>query len=191
MLTVDFRQKYLKSLGLYDGEITGKENRDTKAAYKALQKKYLTGFFNTLGIYNEATDTLLINAYRVKRYTKNFDLEEFKCECGGKYCNGYSVKIDPQLLKNIQSIRTKFGSTEITSAVRCQKYNDSLRGSAKTSYHLRGKAIDFANAKTRTLAGRKTVMAYWKTLPKAGYTYCDENGNLPYMGTAVHIQIKD
>ena len=51
-------------------------------------------------------------------------------------------------------------------------------------------AIDYDHAKTHTLANRKKVMAYWKTLPKAGYTYCNENGNHPNMGNSIHGQVE-
>ena len=190
LLTIKTRQKYLKALGLYDGQLDGKEGPMLKESYKKLQRKYFTREKDKDGLYGKNTDILLRNAYKVEAYTRNFDLDEFKCDCKGKYCTGYPVILNSQLLKNIQSIRTKFGSTTITSGLRCQRYNDSIPGSIKGSYHVKGKAIDFANNTTNTLAGRRTVMAYWRKLPKAGYTYCNENGNYPNMGNAVHIQVK-
>lgn len=190
LLSVRTRQKYLKMLGIYDGKIDGKEGRSTKAAYKALQNKYFTRSKDKDGVYGINTDILLRNAYRVETYTRNFNLEEFKCECGGRYCTGYPVRINMQLLKNVQALRTKFGPMTITSGLRCKGYNNSLVGSSSTSAHMTGKAVDFANEKTNTLSGRRTVMYYWKKLTGAGYTYCNENGNYPNMGNAVHVQVK-
>lgn len=190
MLTVKTRQKYLKALGFYTGKIDGIEGPLTRKAYKALQDKFFTRSKDKDGVYGKNTDILLVNAYRVKIYAKNFDLSEFKCECGGRYCTGYPVKLNTQLLKNLQKIRTKYGATTITSGLRCEPYNDSLVGSSSTSRHMKGKALDIYNAKTRTESGRKEVMAYVKKLIGHNYTYCNIGGSYPNMGNAVHFDVK-
>ena len=190
MLTIKQRQNYLKSLGYYTGKIDGKEGPLLKAAYKELQKDYFVREKDIDGIYGNNTDILLQNAYNVKRLTPNFKLEEFKCGCKGKHCTGYPVLLSTQLLKNVQRVRTKFGATTITSGMRCKPYNNSLVGSSATSRHMKGKALDIYNQKTRTEAGRRVVMAYWKLLPGWNYTYCNIGGNYPNMGNAVHIDVK-
>ena len=189
MLTIRERQEYLKELGFYTGAVDGIEGPKTKAAYKALQEKYFSRSADIDGVYGPNTDKLLQNAYRVEKFTKNFELEEFKCNCGGKYCTGYPEVLDIQLLKNLQKIRNRYGATTITSGMRCKKYNDSLVGSSSTSRHLRGKALDIYNSFSRTETGRKLIMKYWKTLPKYNYTYCNIKGSHPNMGNAVHIDI--
>lgn len=189
LLNLQTRQIYLKELGFYNGAIDGIEGAKTKAAYKALQDKYFARSSDCDGIYGINTDTLLRNAYYVKVYAPNFKLEEFKCKCGGKYCTGYPKVLSINLLKAVQAIRAKYGVTTITSGMRCAKWNSKQRGSSANSYHLRGKAVDFKNSKTATLSGRREVMAYFKKQAGAGYTYCNENGSAPYMGTAIHIQV--
>lgn len=188
MLSKTQQQTYLKFLGYYKGEIDGIEGPLHKAAILKLQKDHFTREEDIDGLYGPDTDILLINAYRVKKYTKNFTLKEFKCDCGG-LCTGYPEILNIQLLKNTQSVRTKFGSTTITSGLRCKKYNARLVGSSPTSRHLKGKALDIYLFKTRTLAGRKEVMTYWKKLPKYNYTYCNVNGSHPNMGNAVHVDV--
>ena len=190
MLGKTKRQEYLKYLGFYDGEIDGLIGPKTKAAYKELQEKYFTREKDIDGVYGPNTDILLINAYNVKKYCKNFKLEEFKCGCKGAHCTGYPQIINTQLLINIQSARNKFGSITVTSGLRCKSYNNKLAGSSKTSRHLSGKALDIKNSKSKTLEGRKAIMNYWRTLPNYRYTYCNENGNYPNMGTAVHVDVK-
>lgn len=190
LLTVKTRQKYLKHLGFYTGEIDGSAGRLTKAAYKKLQDKYFVRSSDRDGIYGKNTDILLRNAYNVSVYTRNFRLEEFKCNCKGKYCTGYPKVLDVQLLKNLQALRDRYGSVTITSGMRCQVFNDSLRGSVKNSYHIKGKAADFYVSVNKSVSGRKAVMSYWKTLKSAGYTYCNINGSAPNMGSAVHVQVK-
>lgn len=189
MLTVRERQTYLKYLGFYSGAIDGSAGKLTKAAYLKLQKTYFTRSKDWDGLYGKDTDKLLVNAYRVKYYTKNFKLSEFRCGCGGKNCTGYPVYLDIQLLKGLQKIRDKYGSVTITSGVRCTTFNNSLTGSSKNSRHLKGKAADFRVSKSSTEAGRKEIMAFCKKLTSYHYTYCNIGGNYPNMGRAVHFDV--
>ena len=189
MLSIKKRQEYLKALGFYTGKIDGIVGAKTKSAYKELQKTYFTRKSDIDGIYGKNTDILLQNAYNVKMYCKNFQLKEFKCGCKGKHCTGYPTVLDVQLLKNIQTLRDKYGATTITSALRCTKHNSSVGGSS-TSRHKKGKALDIKNATSKNLSGRLAIMDNWRKLPNQNYTYCNINGSNPNMGTAVHIDIK-
>ncbi len=190
MLSIRTRQTYLKALGFYTGKVDGIEGTKTKAAYKALQKKHFIRKSDIDGIYGTNTEKLLKNAYRVKKYTKNFDLSEFRCGCDGKYCTGYPAELSIQLLKNLQKVRDKDGATTITSGMRCKTHNGLQKGSSKTSRHLSGKALDIRNAKTASESGRKSVMAYVKTLSGHNYTYANIGGSHPNMGRAVHFDVK-
>ena len=189
MLSKKKRQTYLKALGFYKGDIDGKIGAKTKAAYLALQKKYFTRKADIDGLYGKNTDILLQNAYNVFVYCKDFKLEEFKCQCGGKYCTGYHTIINIQLLKNVQKMRDKFGPTTITSPLRCSKHNKAV-GGVSNSRHKYGKAVDIKNSTSKTESGRKAIMNYWKTLPKQRYTYCNIKGSNPNMGNSVHIDVK-
>lgn len=191
MLSIETRQKYLAYLELYKGDIDKIEGPLLRAAYKALQDEYFIREKDKDGKYGPDTDILLKNVYAIKKYTKNFKPSEMMCGCGGKYCTGFPVKIDTQLLKNIQSVRNKYGSTLITSGPRCKKYNASIPGSAQYSEHLNGRAFDFDNAETHTLAKRKKVMAYCEGLPKVGYVYSNNAKNsYPWMGNSVHMEVR-
>lgn len=188
MLNIKARQKYLQYLGFYKGEIDGIEGELTKNAYLKLQKKYFIRKQDIDGIYGNDTDRLLQNAYNVEAYTKNFELKEFKCQCGGRYCTGYPAILDTQLLKNIQKIRDKYGATTITSGMRCTQHNAN-EGGVSNSKHKYGKAADFVNSTSRSESGRKAIMSYWRTLPGNNYTYCNIGGNYPNMGRAVHVDV--
>ena len=190
MLSIRTRQSYMKKLGFYKGKVDGIEGNLTKAGYRAIQESYFVREKDKDGVYGNDTDILLINAYRVWKYAKNFTLEEFRCGCNGKHCTGYPVLLDVQLLKNVQKIRKKFGATTITSGMRCKAYNNSLAGSSTVSKHMKGKALDIFNVKTITENGRKVVMEYVKTLKNHNYTYCSIGGNYPNMGNAVHFDVK-
>lgn len=183
LLSKEGREKRFKALGLeYD-----------KEGIKALQKKYLRAK-DVDGIYGADTDNLLRHVYNVKTYTKNFRPEEFKCECGGRYCTGYPSYMKKVELKNLQKIRDHWNKPmTVTCGLRCRPYNNSLRGSITNSKHLTGYATDFYMlGVTDTLANRKSAIKWIKKLPNHGYTY--GNGinsyglslSAGYMGNALH-----
>lgn len=197
MLSIKTRQKYLKNLGFYKGSVDGIEGKLTKSAYKNIQTKYFPKKYID-GVYGNQTEILVRNAERVRLYAPNFDLTEFRCECGGKFCTGYPVLIDINLLKYAQSLRNKYGAMTITSGLRCNKYNNSLVGSIKGSKHTKGKAIDFCTSKTGSLTTRKNIMDYFIKFLRASYSYCNgytrtklRKGTIsaPYMGNAIHIDV--
>ena len=189
MYTVKTRQSYLKTLGYYKGQITGKENKATREAYKALQKDYFVNEKDIDGIYGPDTEILLLNAYRCKKL-KYFDLEEFKCDCKGKYCTGYPAKLNNYLLKDLDSVREKFGPTTITSGLRCAKQNKAVGGIAN-SKHLTGKAADGHNKHTFSKSDRSEVKSFWMKLPNASYTYSeDDRPEFKNMKNTIHFDVK-
>lgn len=98
---------------------------------------------------------------------KNFKYSEFKCKCGGKYCNGYPVPFSYDLAKNLQTIRTHFGKPLIiTSPLRCETWN-SKQGGVKNSKHKKGWACDFYIKGV----SYNTLAKYVKTLPYFNYCY--------------------
>lgn len=184
LLTVEQRKIRFKYLGL------GEYNAEN---IKKFQKKYLRAK-DADGIYGTNTDNLLRHVYNVKKYTKNFSPEEFKCECGGRYCTGYPTYMKKVELENLQSIRAHFGKPmTITCGMRCRPYNNSLRGSISNSKHLTGYATDFyMKGVTDTLANRKTAIKWIKKLPNHNYTYGNGINSYgysiaaSYMGNALH-----
>ena len=98
---------------------------------------------------------------------KNFKLNEIKCKCGGKYCNGYPTGFSYELLNQLQNIRNHFGKAVIiTSALRCEKHNSNV-GGVKNSKHTQGKAVDFY---VKGIS-YKTLKSYVNNLPYNNYTY--------------------
>lgn len=184
LLTTAQRKARFKYLGL------GEYN---KANISRFQKKYLRKK-DVDGVYGTDTDRALRHVYNVKKYTKNFSPEEFKCECGGKYCTGYPSYMKRVELENLQSIRDHYGKPmTVTCGLRCKTYNNKLRGSIGNSKHLTGYATDFyMKGVTDTLANRKAAIRWIKKLPNHNYTYgngINSNGvavRAAYMGNALH-----
>lgn len=190
LLTTDERKAIFKELGL--GEYNEKN-------IKAFQKKYMLRASDADGKYGVNTDNTLRTVYYVKVYTKNFKPEEFRCECGGRYCCGYPSYMKPAELIHIQSIRDHYGRPiTVTCGLRCKTWNSKLGGSIQNSLHMSGLAIDFyQNGVTDTLANRKASIKWIKKQPAHHYTYgngINSYGNgvsAPYMGNALHTDCYD
>ncbi len=70
------------------------------------------------------------------KISENFNLSEFECSC----CK--QVKLDSELLKRLQAIRTQTGlPLRINSGYRCPAHNRKVGGSSG-SQHMMGKAAD-------------------------------------------------
>lgn len=96
---------------------------------------------------------------------KFFKKSEVACP---KRCNGYPTTMKQKCMNVADRARGYFGKpATISSALRCQKHNDSLSGSVKNSYHTKGKAIDFS---IQGVSGR-TLYNYLKKQPEVKYTY--------------------
>lgn len=74
---------------------------------------------------------------------KWFTRDEFKCKCGGKYCDGFPVEPAELLVKFADRVREHFNSPAIVSSgIRCKTHNANV-GGVSNSRHLRGIAMDF------------------------------------------------
>ena len=184
LLTTAKRKEYFEYLGLGAYNKANIEKFQRKA-FPKLPKQWD-------GVYGKNTDIALRHFRNVKKFTKNFSPEEFRCNCG--HCTGYPSWMKKAELQNLQKIRDHYGKPmKITSGLRCKWDNDHSKGSINNSKHLTGYACDFYIAGvTDTLAGRKKAIKYIKTLPNHGYTYgngYNSNGvaiRAAYMGNAIH-----
>ena len=85
--------------------------------------------------------------------SENFDVKEFKCNCHGRYCDGYPEQgISSDLYVLLEEIREevnrlypKSDGTDrpllVRAGYRCPEYNTEVKG-ADDSQHLYGKAGD-------------------------------------------------
>lgn len=186
MLSEKNRKKYLEYLGY----------KDSKSGYLKLQKKYFKRKSDQDGVYGKATDTLLYNAYWIRKNAPHFDLTEFRCPSS---CTGFPVRINKNLLVALEMIRKYYGKPiTITCGERCKKYNASLKGSVSNSLHLKGSACDiYIKGITDTKAGRKALIKWAKkNIPHFHYAYgngwCSYGYSMsaPNMGNAVHIDVE-
>ena len=178
-MTAKQKQCLLSYLGYYHGAIDGAIGPQTRAAVEEFQRaEGLTAD----GSPGPLTQAALLDAVANGRFREDakmpevstgtwwddiqyFSREEFRCPCGR--CGGFPVEPDETLVRLADNVREHFGApANVSSGVRCQAHNDELSGSAKNSYHLRGKAMDFA---VRGVSGSK-LLAYVKT-QRVHYAY--------------------
>lgn len=116
----------------------------------------------------------------------HFKKAEFKCKCGGRYCNGYPAgNTSAKLLTILEKIRAHYGKpVTIRSGQRCKKRNAQV-GGVSNSMHTKGKAADiYIKDICDTAAGRRQVVALaYKYGAKYAYA------NTKQMGTSVHINV--
>lgn len=166
------RQHLLAYLGYYKLNIDGDWGSGSREACKAFQRdRELTvdgyGGAETdqalrYAVYNdlekpEPVDDVTDNNVGNKTGTfwdesEFFDREEFRCQCGGKYCNGFPVEPEEKLVRTCNEIRRRLGvPVSIVdgggSGVRCPRHNVVV-GGVGNSNHLYGKAADLHSEKS-------------------------------------------
>ena len=145
-------QALLTYLGYGPGQVDGIIGPKTKGALSAFQPDY--GLPAT-GQPDDTTCKMLVaavagTAVKVDRPQtgdwwediRYFKRQEFKCKCGGRFCNGYPVEIDMNMVKIADKIRHIIGKpVPVNSGVRCKTHNANV-GGVSNSQHLLGKAAD-------------------------------------------------
>ena len=173
-MTLKQKQALLAYLGCYDGPLDGIWGEKSQRATIDFQRAYMEQTAVD-GIFGAETEKRILEVvasgeepiadkmsatadwWKDIRY---FTRAEFRCPCGK--CGGFPVEPDENLVRLADKVREHFGApSAVSSGVRCQVHNDELRGSAKNSYHLRGKAMDFC---VQGVSGAK-LLAYVKTMP--------------------------
>lgn len=167
------QQCLLRYLGYDTGGVDGIFGKRSTAAAAAFRDDY--------GV--EATAEALLQAVAGQRQPKDiwediqyFTKEEFRCRCGGKYCNGFPAEPSPKLVKLAERVRAHFGAAAIVSSgVRCKQHNANV-GGVEHSRHLRGTAMDFR------VAGKPAaqVLEFVHAQPETNYAY-DIDGTYLHM----------
>lgn len=151
----------------YTGEVDGIYGRLSRKAIQDFQKDF--GGLAVTGEADEKTDKAMCHAVsygfpkRVAAYPdvpdnndgneeettgtfwdeiEYFDRSEFKCKCGGKYCNGYPAEPDERMVRIADQLRKNLGvPITIVSGLRCKTWN-AIQGGVSNSQHMYGEAAD-------------------------------------------------
>lgn len=193
-------QLLLLYLGYSPGSPDGIDGPTTQAAVKQFQRDF--GGITVDGLAGEETQKALKHAVAYGFLKKEdssatggdsnvptktgtfwdeiqyFTREEFKCKCGGQYCDGYPAEPEEKLVRAAVKVREHFGvPVTISSGLRCPTHNKNSNG-VYNSRHLTGKAMDFS---VRGFSA-SSVLAYVQSLPEIRYSYAIN-------GTWVHMDI--
>lgn len=155
-------QHLLAYLGYDPGDCDGAMGRNTQAAVRRFQADYgLTAD----GDPGAATQKMLIGAVagtavKVDKPAdagqaqagtfwddiQYFTRAEFRCQCGGKYCNGYPAEPAEETVRMADEIRRRAGvPLNVNSGVRCKRHNAEV-GGVSNSLHTTGQAVDLSGA---------------------------------------------
>ena len=192
-MTLQQIQCLLQYLGYYTIRVDGISGPGTEQAVRDFQKA--EGLEDD-GIPGKLTQVALLDAVANGRFKaadttqpdsedtgteamwwndiKYFTRAEFRCKCGGKYCNGFPAEPQEGMVRAIDNVREHFGKAFTpNSGVRCPTHNANV-GGASNSRHLYGKAVDF-HVPGKTAA---QVLDYLATLPGLGYCYAIDADNV-------------
>lgn len=170
-MTVTQRQNLLQYLGYYVGKVDGVWGSGSRAACTAFQQDF--GGIAVTGKGSSETDKALRHAVAYDMFKVDttedvpdsesgdqtgsfwdeieyFKREEFRCKCGGQYCNGFPAEPKEQLVRIADQLRKNLGvPITVISGLRCDVWN-SLQGGVDNSQHKYGEAADiYARGKSQ------------------------------------------
>ena len=186
-------QCLLAYLGYDPGGIDGVDGQKTRQAIRAFQADY--GLIVD-GIPGAVTQKMLIGAIsgtaakvekpeaaedQQKTGTwwddiQYFTRAEFKCKCGGQFCDGYPAEMQEAVVKIADSARAHFGKpAHVISGLRCQQWN-AHEGGVANSQHMYGEAIDLRIDGVDS----ETLRQFVASQPGHRYSYCINSTNVHF-----------
>ena len=184
------RQHLLAYLGYYVGAVDGIWGSGSREACRAFQRdRELTvdgyGGLDTdkalrYAVYNDLEKPRPVdedidvptNEGTFWGHIRHWSREEFRCRCGGKYCNGFPAEPNQTLVELVDDIRHKAGRPGIpSSGLRCPTWN-SIQGGVANSDHCKGKALDFS---IEGMSGSQ-LLSLAQSDPRTRYAYIIDGG---------------
>lgn len=105
-----------------------------------------------------------------------FTREEFKCKCGGQYCDGYPAEMQEAVVKIADAARLHFGRpAHVISGLRCERWN-AHEGGVANSQHMYGEAIDLRIDGVDS----ETLRRFVASCPGHRYSYCINSTNVHF-----------
>lgn len=163
-MTVLQIQCLLTYLGYDPGDIDGANGKNTIAAVRRFQADYgltadgdagaatqkmLTGAVAGTAVKVENPVEAAVNEEKTGTFwdkIKYFTREEWRCQCGGEYCNGFPAEPAEETVRMADEIRRRAGvPLRVNSGLRCKQHNAEV-GGVSNSLHTTGRAVDLAGA---------------------------------------------
>lgn len=183
------KQNLLAYLGYYVGNIDGIWGTLSKTAMDAFKEDFKG--LDTPNMpenapekalkYAVAYDLFKIEPVKDKTGTfwdeiEYFDREEFKCKCGGKYCNGFPAEPDERMVRIADAARRHFGRPAIVISGLRDPIHNRNEGGVDSSQHIYGEACDIQIPGVS--AG--TLLNWFKSQPGVRYAYAINATNVHF-----------
>ena len=182
------KQHLLGYLGYYAGVPDGIWGRLSGEATRAFQAGY---GLEPDGIFGAETEKRILEviasgerpvekepeeAHDWWKEIRYFTREEFKCKCGGQYCDGYPAEMQEAVVKIADAARLHFGRpAHVISGLRCRQWN-AHEGGVANSQHMYGEAIDLRIDGV----GSEELRQFVATQPGHRYSYCINSTNVHF-----------
>ena len=154
-MTIKQKQHLLAYLGYYVGNVDGIWGTLSQSAMNAFNADFKG--LDVPGIPESAPEKALKHAVAYDLFKTEpdkdetgtfwdeieyFTRDEFKCKCGGKYCNGYPAEPDERMVRIADQLRKNLGvPIIIVSGLRDRTWN-AIQGGVSNSQHMYGEAAD-------------------------------------------------
>ena len=154
-MTIKQKQHLLAYLGYYVGNVDGIWGTLSQTAMNAFNADFKG--LDVPGVPENAPEKALKHAVAYDLFKTEpdkdetgtfwdeieyFTRDEFKCKCGGKYCNGYPAEPDERMVRIADQLRKNLGvPITIVSGLRDRTWN-AIQGGVDNSQHMYGEAAD-------------------------------------------------
>ena len=189
-MTLEQKQCLLRYLGYYTGAIDGVWGEGSQLATIDFQRAYMAQE-DVDGIFGAATEKRILEVITTGekpiddkmsanadwwKDIRYFTRAEFKCKCGGKFCDGYPAEMQEAVVKIADSAREHFGRPALViSGLRCKQWNAHEKGH-ENSQHMYGEAVDLCVEGVPAEELRQFVAAQ----PDHRYSYCINSTNVHF-----------
>ena len=189
-MTLKQKQALLAYLGYYDGPLDGLWGEKSRRATIDFQRAYMEQTAVD-GIFGAATEKRILEVIATVeepvddkmsatadwwKDIRYFTRAEFKCKCGGRFCNGYPAEMQEAVVKIADAAREHFGKpAHVISGLRCKQWN-AHEGGVANSQHMYGEAIDLRIDGVDS----ETLRQFVASQPGHRYSYCINSTNVHF-----------
>ena len=191
------KQALLAYLGYYDGHLDGLWGEKSQRATIDFQRYYMAQE-DVDGIFGSETEKRILEVVvsgekPVDKIVENgvivdtapsafwkdiryFQRSEFKCKCGGQFCDGYPAEMQEAVVRIADAAREHFGKpAHVISGLRCPQWN-AHEGGVANSQHMYGEAIDLRIDGVDS----ETLRRFVASCPGHRYSYCINSTNVHF-----------
>lgn len=183
------KQNLLAYLGYYVGNIDGIWGTLSKTAMDAFKEDFKG--LDTPNIPKNAPEKALKYAVAYDLFKTEpvedetgtfwdeieyFTREEFKCKCGGKYCNGYPAEPDERMVRIADGARRHFGKPAIVISGLRDPIHNRNEGGVDFSQHIYGEACDIQIPGVSA----DTLLNWFNSQPGVRYAYAINATNVHF-----------